>query len=111
MTYKEGKSFPPKLWENFREGNDCVVCGDHIEAGQNGWLYKGRIACPHHSKESVLTAVDEGAELRTEAPITPVVMPLPTQPITDAIDRQTRALEALVLEVRKAVDVGVKVRP
>jgi hypothetical protein len=110
-NYQQGKSFPPKLWESFKTGGDCAVCGDGIEAGQNGWLYKSRIACPHHSKADVIAAIDEGPELRKEAPKPDAVEFMYDGQMIEAMKAQTRALEALVVEVRKAVDIGIKVRP
>lgn len=103
--------YPPKLWEGFKDGGDCVVCGDGIEAGQNGWLYKGRVACPHHTRQMVLDAVDKHqVEMRAEAPQKPVEARLELATVEDRLHAIAKSLEAINLELRKIADMGVKVR-
>ena len=47
----------PKLFDALKYGGECVVCGDEIEAGFPGWVFKGKCACPTHKAEMVVDAV------------------------------------------------------
>jgi hypothetical protein len=47
----------PKLFDALKYGGECVVCGDEIEAGFPGWVFKGKCACPTHKAEAVIDAV------------------------------------------------------
>ena len=47
----------PKLFDALKYGGECVVCGDEIEAGFPGWVFKGKCACPTHKAESVVDAI------------------------------------------------------
>jgi len=48
----------PKLFTALKYGGECIVCGDEIEAGFPGWVFKGKCACPMHKEEAVIDAVD-----------------------------------------------------
>ena len=59
----------PKLFDALKYGGECVVCGDEIEAGFPGWVFKGKCACPTHKAETVVDAVSspKDAGLKDEA--------------------------------------------
>ena len=57
----------PKLFDALKYGGECVVCGDEIEAGYPGWVFKGKCACPTHKAEQVVDAVSEPKDERTKA--------------------------------------------
>lgn len=103
--------YPPKLFESLRYGGECAVCADECPEGSPGWVYKKQVACPHHAKQSVIDAIDSRqVEMRAEAPRTVADAGLQLATIEAILHAQTKALEAINLELRKIADIGIKVR-
>jgi hypothetical protein len=98
-----------RLFPRLKYGGNCVVCGDEVPEDFPGWVMGRSVACATHHIDDVVSAVNDGPEMRTEAPKPNAVASVNDIAIVEALERQSRALEAMTMELRKIVDVGIKV--
>jgi len=70
----------PKLFTALKYGGECIVCGDEIEAGVPGWVWKGKCACPTHKEEAVIDAVGASSDERRDG-----TRDVPPQALSEAL--------------------------
>jgi len=97
------------LFPRLKYGGNCIVCGDEVPEDFPGWVIGKNVACATHHVDDVVSAVEDGPEMRTEAPKPNAVASETPQAIIELQKQVIRAVEANTVALNKIADIGIKV--